>query len=105
MHNDSNMSFHYACGVEFISHINTRNYWHFELGLIGKRTMDRMIQCDLMLKIFNNILDEKWECCVPTNSNRKSTNSITRSTSILGLLQIDICDNNNDLTRGGKDPL
>lgn len=46
MNNDSNMSFDYSCGVEFIFHINTHSVWHYEFGYIGKRTMNRMLQSD-----------------------------------------------------------
>jgi len=63
--------------------------------------MNDMIVLNLIPKFENNMVD-KCRICMQTNITRKPFPKIDRSSTLLQLVQSDVCDMHNNPTRGGK---
>jgi hypothetical protein len=88
--------------IVFVYIVDSYSLWHAKLGQVNYNSVNSMVKLGLLP---SNLHDDKDKCeiCVKIKLTRKPFSSVNRSISnLLELIDFDVCDLSDKITRGGK---
>ncbi|KAJ9567517.1 hypothetical protein OSB04_003483 [Centaurea solstitialis] len=81
--------------------IDLSHLWHSRLGHLNFRSLQRMMNLNMLPKISMSKMT-KCETCVESKYTSHPHKSVEKSNEVLGLIHTDLCDFKATPTRGGK---